>query len=652
MATKDVLAEALIERLWAQWVALGAEAHALAEIQTVDPEALIATTAIVGMQDARLAEVALGWLEIYGDLINTSRFKRISRELDAGTSQLWASFDAQLRGMTSEGPISSRPAAVSRKREFITAATMVLRIRAFSGVNARADVIAFLLTHPESSPNVTELARHLRFTRGAVAQAVRGLGLSGAVRAADGNVTLDGRDGLARTFGPIEVGEVSWVDTFAVALAALRALEATPVPTAIAVDRVMRQFASNVLATDLTQPPLGSGADAHGAFDRWTDEIASRLKLDRLFSQRRRVDELPSRPSETTFSFLDRAAGETWDRVRALWDSWFVALPGSARNDVGSRLRSGDDHQFHAAIWELYVHELFRAAGYSVTVHPASPTTRARPDFLVRRGESEAYVECVAVLPSRRESIAAKRSSRLIEALNSVHADGYWLDVDIDAWGSVTPPVRKVKAEVERWLSTLDHGQVRAQFDVGDYRRLPEKTFVLADWRVTIRPIPRSVSGDRFGAIGVFPAFEFTSRRGALERRVREKLAAMPTDREAILAVMIHEPFLDDDDLRAYLAGALARRPINGAESRPIRGNAGGLLIVANLFAWTVATATPTLWKFGKSLSGLELPIAAEVSVTSIDELEAAPTRPASEASWKFFGLSQDWPGTPFKDPA
>lgn len=651
MATRSEIHGALIDRLWAQWTAVGVDAHGPAEIDTVDPEALIAATSFVGESDIRLLEAALGWTSAYGDFVNTARLKKVGRELGVADVAAWSSFLSILLGSDIEGPTRSRTDAVRIRNDFTAGSATVLRVRAFSGVNARADVLSWLLTHPDVQPSVTDLARRLRFARGAVAQAVRGLTLSGALRIGDGAIELNDRAALASVFGPIESGEGAWADTFAVTLAVLRALDAPTEPSSVAYDRLVRAIAPIVRRTDLPEPPAAAGADVGAAMTRWTDDLVARLKPGRLFSRRVRSDPAAHRPTETTFHFLDRAAGPVWDNIRALWDGWFGDLPEFARRDVGSRMRSGDDAQFQGAAWELYVHELFRRSGYSVEVHPGHPGGRTRPDFLIRRDESELYVECLAITRSRAESIAARRSAHLIEELNAVDGARFWLDVDIDVWGSGTPPARTVRADVERWLTTLDPAAVQELLDSGGFQAVPELTLALDDWRVTIRPIPRPSHADRFGAIGIYPSFQAGSRRGALRRRLRAKMTELPADRPSIVAVMLQEPFVGPDGLRNQLASALAPRGVaTDDDQTPVASRASGILGVADFHPWSVASRIPVLWQFDDAIATLRLPVASIVRVDDPARIERAPIPDAPVAPTTFFGLPPDWPGRPFQD--
>jgi hypothetical protein len=96
--------------------------------------------------------------------------------------------------------------------------------------------------------------------------------------------------------------------------------------------------------------------------------------------------------AEDSFSFLNRADGSVWRRIRDKLNDWYAALPDGDES-VRRRFRKADPRQHYAAWWELYMHALLRALGFDVTVHPDVPGTDGHPDFLAERGKESFYVE-------------------------------------------------------------------------------------------------------------------------------------------------------------------------------------------------------------------------------------------------------------------
>jgi hypothetical protein len=84
--------------------------------------------------------------------------------------------------------------------------------------------------------------------------------------------------------------------------------------------------------------------------------------MSSLFEDMTRTDTSPGRHSESMFEFLNRADGPIWARVRTLMDEWWKEHPGSARPSVRGQIRSGDDHAFRAAFFEMYGYQVSAAS--------------------------------------------------------------------------------------------------------------------------------------------------------------------------------------------------------------------------------------------------------------------------------------------------
>ncbi|KUI36211.1 hypothetical protein AU194_15965 [Mycobacterium sp. GA-2829] len=120
--------------------------------------------------------------------------------------------------------------------------------------------------------------------------------------------------------------------------------------------------------------------------------------MSTIFDDIERRDRSPALHTEDSFSFLNRVATPEWQRVRELVDAWYRDYPEASQTDLRGRFRDSDAAQHYGAWWELYVYTLFRRLGYDVAIHPALLTTTRQPDFLVSRGETAMYVECVVAL--------------------------------------------------------------------------------------------------------------------------------------------------------------------------------------------------------------------------------------------------------------
>lgn len=92
-----------------------------------------------------------------------------------------------------------------------------------------------------------------------------------------------------------------------------------------------------------------------------------------VFDPVTRTDARPAHHLETSFQFLNRVGTHFWAQIRELVQEWLDRLPAdSAYKDLRGRLRA-DNAASWSAFLELYLHEMFRRAGYRVSIHPDIP---------------------------------------------------------------------------------------------------------------------------------------------------------------------------------------------------------------------------------------------------------------------------------------
>lgn len=200
---RDKILESVLGVLWRQWSTLGVPGQApRTKRHYVDPEALFAATCTFGRYDARLFDEALDWLVAHERFVNTQRlhtlFKRklfagtdaaaaMSRYLSLQTKQRRWSNLYQLRTPTAEAtpffllkdgkplPVGSeldpafsaagfsRDAVRLRKHAaFRTSGpgATLPRLRALLGVNARCEVLLYLMTHTAGYPREIAIETH------------------------------------------------------------------------------------------------------------------------------------------------------------------------------------------------------------------------------------------------------------------------------------------------------------------------------------------------------------------------------------------------------------------------------------------------------------------------------------------------------------
>lgn len=281
---------ALVNRAWIQWIALGVDAVGELDDAVVDPEALIALTAELGDADARLRDVSTDWCVSFGRYVNGSRLKAVAEEL--GTpSECIGEYVATVA--TAGGPrwpmgTQPRPGYVSRGKARLTSAAsrsrLRVRLRAGFGVNARADILAALLSARPLELNVADLARVTRFSKLNVSSAIDALILADLVDARlvgnERRVKLARVDVLPGLRAPVD--QVDWVATFGVALEVLRFLRSdgtSPSVRAIEARQVVERVRAWIALAMVPEPNLVAiGEEFSVAFDRWVVDLVYHLR--------------------------------------------------------------------------------------------------------------------------------------------------------------------------------------------------------------------------------------------------------------------------------------------------------------------------------------------------------------------------------------
>ena len=200
---KTEFSDLLLDLLWRQWTALGVTGQVSPWKRTViDPEALLLTSCTIARHDPRLFDAILDWLQVNGRYLSVHRLHRMVAEYPFAGGAVYAAVAAtasnpaqavKWRGSAKtmksqaqrEEPLfrmaDERPLPVIRMPDPVflahgllrdhykprgTAhpfcpelpANLLLRLRAFLGVSARCEVLAYLLLNESGSPRAVARA--------------------------------------------------------------------------------------------------------------------------------------------------------------------------------------------------------------------------------------------------------------------------------------------------------------------------------------------------------------------------------------------------------------------------------------------------------------------------------------------------------------
>lgn len=392
-----------------------------------------------------------------------------------------------------------------------------------------------------------------------------------------------------------------------------------------------------------------------------------------VFDDIERSDGSEATHAESHAQFLNRVHTPYWASVRELIESWFSHLPKDAHADVRARLRSRDDRQFHAAFWELYLHETLIRSGCRVVCHPEVSGTSRRPDFLVEGPDGEFYLEARVASEADDKITADRRRNRVYDSLDRLDSPNFFLWVDVEGEGASDLAARGLRRRLHEWLAALDPDEVhRRLVETEDIRSITPFEWRVDDWCLVFRPWPKapeSRGNDEIRPLGVFGpgAAYMVDDVTPLKKALSDKGSAYgDLDRPYIVAVRTSRVSTDEFDILNALFGSLqvqfSRGPNGETATRDVRApdgywfagthwqhrNVSGVLIARGLQPWTVSMDVPTLWEHPEP----ERPVAAlpmwRRSTVLAGALEYVD---AVVAPHELLGLPEAWPEGDAFDP-
>jgi hypothetical protein len=216
--SSEELRRTIVDLLWRQWSALGVAGHGSQSGNiAIDPEALLLFSTVFARHDARLFDEVADWLQQNGNWINLLRMSRLQREHELGDVTVLGalaehltqhSSHAKWKVFTKKPPQVGQPAplfphlpAPSRTDDIFRTwgwlrtplelrglsksprpnhpASFLLKLRALFGLQSRAEVLEWLLSHDSGHP--AQIARETGYFRGSIQNVLNELELSGHV---------------------------------------------------------------------------------------------------------------------------------------------------------------------------------------------------------------------------------------------------------------------------------------------------------------------------------------------------------------------------------------------------------------------------------------------------------------------------------------
>ena len=219
---KSEYRDRLLEILWRQWTTLGVSGYGETwSGSVIDPEALLLFSCTILRYDARLFDAVLEWLRVNGRFVNVQRIKRMLKTESFAGEAVLSALAAAIKNSVHEAkwarlaskkvdeenkpePLfflkDDRPIPVIRQEDPIflkhgfsralfkergvalqfrpePPGNLILRLRALLGVNARCEILAYLLLNDRGSPRA--MARDCYYFPATVSKALAEMSQSG-----------------------------------------------------------------------------------------------------------------------------------------------------------------------------------------------------------------------------------------------------------------------------------------------------------------------------------------------------------------------------------------------------------------------------------------------------------------------------------------
>lgn len=381
-----------------------------------------------------------------------------------------------------------------------------------------------------------------------------------------------------------------------------------------------------------------------------------------LFDAHKHSDPSPASHCESSFDFLNRVDSPYWGKVRQLLDAWFAVVPGPHQKDLRARFRSPDPPQHVGAWWELYLHAAFIHMGFEVDIHPALPSTDARPDFRLTQGETEIYLEATTLFSAHENKLGrTQREGWIKDAIDLAHCPNFFIWLELEKRGMEKPSPKAISRPIEEWTRNLDPDAVARS--MGDGQEPPRLPLAVKDWRLCLRAFPlrpeaRGRPGHR--PYGAGPTMTRGGEAGGLRTVLARKRRRYGNlNAPFILAVLSTSGFTDEEDVTEALFGTEAvvfregepgsartiRRPdgLWTGPSGPRATRVSAVLAGLGTMPWTCARNSPRLWRNPfASHPVADLPPFHRGSVTATGRIDVKDSAVPPSA---LFHLSPEWPG-------
>lgn len=217
--------------------------------------------------------------------------------------------------------------------------------------------------------------------------------------------------------------------------------------------------------------------------------------MEKLFDDKIRSNLEYAQHQQDTYDFYDGSALEEFVLIRDRLNDWFSKYPIDAKKQLKRDFQSN----FDSAFFELFIHELFIRQGFILTSHPTVPNSTKNPDFLVKKGSLEIYLEAkVATDESNEERAMKARQNVIYDTINQINCPNYWISIrEINFLSNKQAKLSRIKQSLEDDINKYGELLVTGKEDTYSERREKYITYTDENIEIAISLWPCSIEKSR-----------------------------------------------------------------------------------------------------------------------------------------------------------
>jgi hypothetical protein len=272
-----------LDLAWSLWAELGVDGMQRHDWQAIDLEPLIIFTAYIGNSDSRLRANSMDWCIANARFASAFRLRNLALQSSPATREAFGRYAATVKAYArvpwpSHGdPLALWTSGHIASPDLRRPSLIQLRLRAFVGVSARAEILKLMLAEPDRAQAASALAEAAGYRKGSIAQALDMLTMAGIV-----NVQPTANRLVYRLAHPAELaGALQWLPaafpdwwpifkiTEAIATFA-HAPSATPIARAADVQKLIQRIDPDLKRLGIAiEVPHTAGPASFTEFEHW-----------------------------------------------------------------------------------------------------------------------------------------------------------------------------------------------------------------------------------------------------------------------------------------------------------------------------------------------------------------------------------------------